>query len=93
MKSNIANTRELNVVYESRILMIIEDYDNEKLMFICKNRCSEIYFGFFSFDLEDIERCFNEVTIDLDYKEKDRELNELKDSDFYKETQEWIEKE
>lgn len=85
--------RDLNVVYESQYIMIIEDYEEEKLIFICKNKCSYIHYGCFSFDLEDIERVFNEITTDLSYKDKVEELEELKDSDFYKEVIECLEKE
>ena len=85
--------RYLNLVYESKYVMIIEDYKNGKLIFICENKCSYIYFGCFSFDLEDIERCFNEITSDLLSKDKVEELEELKDSQWYKETMEYLEKE
>ena len=85
--------RDLNLVYESKYVMIIEDYEDEKLIFICKNKCSYIYYGCFSFDLEDIIRCFNEITTDLSSKDKVEELDELKDSQFYKETIEYLNKE
>lgn len=89
---------ELERVFVGDFVTIIEDYDNEKIIMYfekygCKEKIRVIHYGCFALEEKHILQSFREITSQLTFEEYEKELEELRESEFLQSVRKFEEEE
>ena len=88
----------LEKVFVGDFVTIIEDYDNEKIIMYFEAYGSQekiriIHYGCFVLTEQDVLQKFREITSQLSFEEYEKELKELRESEFLQSVRKFEEEE